>query len=56
MMCFFIACVITTAVVSIWATAVVITAAKNQLMQRQHRQVQYWQDRAMRAEDPGWRE
>jgi hypothetical protein len=49
-MTFFIACLVTTAVVSIWVTAVVGVAIKNRLMQRQLRQLQYWQARAMRAE------
>jgi hypothetical protein len=52
---FFIACLLTTAIVSIWVTTVVSTAVKNQLVQRQLRQLQYWQARAMRAEQPSWR-
>jgi hypothetical protein len=52
----FVACILTTAIVSIWLTAVVGVAIRNQLMQRQIRQVQYWQTRAMRAENSEWRQ
>ena len=52
---FFIASLITTAVVSVWVTAVVSVAVKNQLMRRQGRQLRYWQARAMQAENPQWR-
>jgi hypothetical protein len=51
----FIAALITTAIVSVWATVMVGVAIKNQLIQRQLRQLQYWQARAMRAENPEWR-
>jgi hypothetical protein len=52
---FYVASVITTAIVSVWATAVVSVAIKNQISQHQVRQLQYWQDRAMRAERSSWR-
>jgi uncharacterized membrane protein (DUF106 family) len=52
---FFIATIITTAIVSVWLTAVVSVAIKNQLMRRQQKQLHYWQARAKRAEDPSWR-
>lgn len=50
-----VACILTTAIVSIWLTAVVSTTIKSHISNRQARQVQYWQSRAMRAEDAGWR-
>lgn len=50
-----VACILTTAIVSIWLTAVVSTTIKSHISNRQARQVQYWQNRAMRAEDAGWR-
>jgi hypothetical protein len=53
---FFIASLITTAVLCVWATAVVGVAVKSQLSQRQRRQLQYWQARAMQAENPKWRQ
>jgi hypothetical protein len=51
----FIVCILTTAIVSVWGTAVANVAIKNQLMQRQLRQLQYWQSRAMQAENASWR-
>jgi hypothetical protein len=50
-----IACVLTTAIVSVVLTTVVSTTIKSHISNRQARHVQYWQDRAMRAEDPEWR-
>jgi hypothetical protein len=50
MIIFYFAGIITTAVVSVWITAVVGVAIKNQLVQRQVRQLRYWQDRAVQAE------
>jgi|HubBroStandDraft_1064217.scaffolds.fasta_scaffold37071_4 hypothetical protein len=46
------ASIVTTAAVSVVCTAVLATAAKNQIVQHQ---LQYWETRAMRAERPGWR-
>jgi hypothetical protein len=51
-----IACSITAAIVSTWLTAVVTTSIKSHLSNRQVRQLQYWQNRAMQAEDPEWRQ
>ncbi len=51
-----IATVITTAVVCVWATAAASVAIRNQIVERQIRQIQYWQARAMKAEDPEWRQ
>jgi hypothetical protein len=51
-----IACMVVTAIVSVWLTTMVSVATKNQLMQRRTRQLQYWQNRAMRAEDPEYRQ
>jgi hypothetical protein len=51
-----IACVLTTAIVSIWFTAVVSTTIKSHVSNRQARRIQYWQGRAMRAENPEWRQ
>lgn len=56
MMVFTIACVFATAVTSVFVTALVSAAVKNQIVERQIRQLQYWQARAMRAEDPQWRQ
>lgn len=53
---FFIACVIATVIVSVWLTAVVKTTVKSHISNHQARQMQYWQNRAMRAEDPEWRQ
>jgi MFS superfamily sulfate permease-like transporter len=50
------AVIFTTTIVSVLLTVVVGMAIKNQLMQRQLRELQYWQARAMRAEDPDWRQ
>jgi uncharacterized membrane protein len=51
-----IACVLTTAIVSIVLTAVVSVSIKSHISNRQARQIQYWQNRAMRDEDPEWRQ
>src|ERR1700733_10242622 len=50
MIIFYVASVITTAIVSVWATAVVGVAIRNQLVQRHLKQLQYWQQRAVDAE------
>lgn len=49
------ACVLTTAVVIIWLTAVVRTTVKSHVSNRQVRQLRYWQSRAIHAEDQEWR-
>jgi hypothetical protein len=50
-----IACVLATAIVSVWLTAVVKTSVQSHISNRQVRQMQYWQNRALRAEDSEWR-
>lgn len=50
------ACITTTAIVSIWLTAMVKTTVKSHISNHQARQMQYWQNRAMQAEDPEWRQ
>lgn len=52
----FAACVLTTAILSIWLTVVVSVSVKSHVSNRQAREMQYWQTRAMRAEDPEWRQ
>jgi hypothetical protein len=52
----FAACVLTTAILSIWLTVVVSVSVKSHVSNRQAREMQYWQERAMRAEDPEWRQ
>lgn len=46
----YIASIIVIAITSAWMTAVVSTAIKNQAVQRQLRQLRYWQQRAIDAE------
>jgi hypothetical protein len=47
---FTIACIITTAIVSVWGTAVVRVAVKNWALERAIRTSTYWQQRARQAE------
>ena len=53
---FFIASLITTAIVSVWLTAVVSAAIKSHISRRQVGQLRYWQERAMKAENANWRQ
>jgi hypothetical protein len=47
---FTIACIITTAIVSVWLTAIVRIAVKNFFLERAIRTSAYWQRRARHAE------
>ncbi len=47
---FTIACIITTAIVSIWLTAIVRIAVKNFFLERAIKTSAYWQRRARQAE------
>lgn len=47
---FTIACIITTAIVSVWLTAIVRIAVKNFFLERAIRASAYWQRRARNAE------
>jgi len=47
---FIIACIITTAIVSIWLTAIARIAVKNFFVERAIKTSAYWQSRARRAE------
>jgi hypothetical protein len=48
---FIIACIITTAIVSTWLTAVTRVAVRNFFLERAMRTSAYWQRRARLAED-----
>jgi hypothetical protein len=50
-----IVCVVIGSAVGGLLTAVAYTAVRNHLVERQLRQIQYWQGRAMMAENPEWR-
>lgn len=50
------ACLFTGAIVALLLFSILDTAVKDHMLRRKHRELQYWQGRAMRAEDPSWRQ
>jgi hypothetical protein len=50
------ACLLMGTIVALLLFAIVDTAARDRMLRRQHRELLYWQSRAMHAEDPGWRQ
>lgn len=50
------ACLATGAIVGLLLFAILDTSVKDQMLQRKQRELQYWQGRAMRAENPFWRQ
>jgi hypothetical protein len=53
---FGVACLVTGIIVALVLFAIIDTAATDHMLRRQHRDLQYWQSRAMRAEDAAWRD
>jgi hypothetical protein len=50
------ACLVMGGIVALVLFAIIDTAARDHMLRRQHRDLLYWQSRAMRAEDPAWRQ
>jgi hypothetical protein len=50
------ASVVTSVIVGVWPMAVAATAAMGHSQNRMQCKVTHWQERAMRAEDPAWRD